>query len=290
MQMRVIDVSYHNGAIQWPLVANQVDAAIIRCGYRGYGAAGSLAVDPNFRANIQGALAAGLPVGAYWCTQALSDEEALEEAAFCREILKPFEITYPVYLDSEWMEPNAQGRADQISKQRRTQYALTWMREMKTYGYAAGLYTGESWFTDYIDGPAIAAEGFEIWLAKWGSQPPRHQHMGWQYTQSEKILGVPTLADMSKFYVNYVEEASDVIRYQKLSDIPNNWDAEGNPRATIERLMNAKIINGDGSDPYGNGDIIDLSHDMVRTLIMEYRGGAFDKKLTAVGLPPAVEF
>ena len=79
-----------------------------------------------------------------------------------------------------------------------------------------------------------------------------------------------------------------MIRYQKLSDIPNNWDAEGNPRATIERLMNAKIINGDGSDPYGNGDIIDLSHDMVRTLIMEYRGGAFDKKLTAVGLPPAV--
>ena len=64
MQMRVIDVSYHNGDIQWPLVANQVDAAIIRCGYRGYGAAGSLAVDPNFRANIQGALAAGLPVGA----------------------------------------------------------------------------------------------------------------------------------------------------------------------------------------------------------------------------------
>ena len=146
----------------------------------------SLAVDPNFRANIQGALAAGLPVGAYWCTQALSDEEALEEAAFCREILKPFEITYPVYLDSEWMEKNAQGRADQISKQRRTRYALTWMREMKTYGYAAGLYTGESWFTDYIDGPAIAAEGFEIWLAKWSSVRPIHQHMGWQYTQSEK--------------------------------------------------------------------------------------------------------
>ena len=53
--------------------------------------------------------------------------------------------------------------------------------------------------------------------------------------------------------------------------------------------MDAGIIQGDGSDPTGNGDVIDLSHDQVRTLVFDYRGGAFDRKLMAVGLEPAIQ-
>ena len=79
------------------------------------------------------------------------------------------------------------------------------------------------------------------------------------------------------------------VRYKKLKDIPNNWDREGNPRATIEKLMDAGILNGDGSDPEGNDDVIDLSHDMVRTLILEYRGGAFDRALIKAGFEPAIK-
>lgn len=86
-----------------------------------------------------------------------------------------------------------------------------------------------------------------------------------------------------------LQEEEDMVRYKRLSDIPNNWDKEGNPRATIEKLMNAGILNGDGSDVNGNDDVIDLSHDMVRTLILEYRGGAFDRKLIAEGLEPEVK-
>lgn len=85
------------------------------------------------------------------------------------------------------------------------------------------------------------------------------------------------------------EDKTDMVRYERLSDIPDNWDKAGNPRATIELLMNAKILAGDGSDPEGNNDVIDLSHDMVRALIFEYRGGAFDRKLIAQGFPQAVE-
>lgn len=84
------------------------------------------------------------------------------------------------------------------------------------------------------------------------------------------------------------EEDDDMVRYKKLSDIPNHWDKAGNPRATIEKLMDAGILGGDGSDPTGNDDVIDLSHDMVRTIILEYRGGAFDRKLIAAGMEPAV--
>jgi N-acetylmuramoyl-L-alanine amidase len=77
----------------------------------------------------------------------------------------------------------------------------------------------------------------------------------------------------------------EVKRYQRLSDIPNDFGF----RDIIEKLMNAKIINGDGSDPAGNNDVIDLSHDQVRSLVFEYRGGAFDRKLISEGMDPAVK-
>ena len=76
-----------------------------------------------------------------------------------------------------------------------------------------------------------------------------------------------------------------IVRYQKLKDIPNEWGF----RDIIEILMNAGIIQGDGSDPVGNTDVIDLSHDQVRSLIFEYRGGAFDRKLIAMGMEPVVK-
>ena len=48
---------------------------------------------------------------------------------------------------------------------------------------------------------------------------------------------------------------------------------------SVEKLMDAGIIQGDGSDSTGNGDVIHLSHDQVRTLVFIYRGGGFDAKL-----------
>ena len=79
------------------------------------------------------------------------------------------------------------------------------------------------------------------------------------------------------------EEDENVVRYKFLADIPVTF------RPTIGTLMDAGIIQGDGSDPTGNGDVIDLSHDQVRTLVFAYRGGAFDAKLRAAGLTPAVQ-
>lgn len=79
------------------------------------------------------------------------------------------------------------------------------------------------------------------------------------------------------------EEEDEMVRYERLTDIPEGF------RGIIEKLMNAGIIAGDGSDPTGNNDRIDLSHDQVRSLIFEYRGGAFDRKLMAMGMKPVVE-
>lgn len=73
-----------------------------------------------------------------------------------------------------------------------------------------------------------------------------------------------------------------MVYYAKLADVPDKF------RPTIDKLMTAGIIQGDGSDATGNRDVINLSHDTVRTLVFVYRGGGFDRQLQAAGLTPAV--
>ena len=86
--------------------------------------------------------------------------------------------------------------------------------------------------------------------------------------------------------VQYIqrEDEDDMVRYEKLENIPNDYGF----RDVIGRLMDAQILKGDGSDPTGNDDVIDLSHDQVRTLVLEYRGGAFDRKLISMGMEPII--
>lgn len=86
--------------------------------------------------------------------------------------------------------------------------------------------------------------------------------------------------------VQYIqrEDEDDMVRYEKLENIPNDYGF----RDVIGRLMDAQVLKGDGSDPTGNNDIIDLSHDQVRTLVLEYRGGAFDRKLISMGMEPVI--
>lgn len=77
-------------------------------------------------------------------------------------------------------------------------------------------------------------------------------------------------------------EENEVVTYEKLKDVPEKF------RPIIDKLMTAGIIQGDGSDKTGNGDIINLTHEQVRTLVFIYRGGGFDRKLQAVGMETAV--
>ena len=107
-----IDISKHNGNIDWNAVKNSgVQYVILRCGYRG-SASGVLVEDQKFKSNIQGATAAGLKVGIYFFSQAVNEVEAVEEASMTLSLIKNYRITYPVYIDVE----SANGRADGISK------------------------------------------------------------------------------------------------------------------------------------------------------------------------------
>lgn len=78
------------------------------------------------------------------------------------------------------------------------------------------------------------------------------------------------------------EDEEDMVRYQKLKDIPDDCKF----RSIVDDLMTSGIIAGDGSDPDGNDDVIDLSHDMVRMLVFNYRAGVYDDKIEAAGIKP----
>lgn len=205
MTLKVIDVSQHNGTITWKNVKNKVDAVILRAGYRGYGSAGTLTEDKKFRANASAVNALGIPVGVYWLSQALNETEAREEAAYLVKLLKPFRIAYPVYLDSEYCEQNANGRGDRISKAQRTKNALTFLAAIKAAGYTAGLYCAENWFTDEIDGDTIRDAGYTIWCARLAGKPRIGDHDAWQYTWTAKVPGISGDVDMSEFYRDFTE-------------------------------------------------------------------------------------
>ena len=81
----------------------------------------------------------------------------------------------------------------------------------------------------------------------------------------------------------YDKEEDEVVTYKYLKDIPDKF------RPIINDLMTAGIIQGDGSDPTGNGDVINLTHEQVRTLVFVYRGGGFDRRLAEKGMETAVK-
>lgn len=203
MTLNVIDVSEYNGNIDWKRVKGSIDAAIIRAGYRGYGSAGILVTDKKFAINAEGANAQGIPIGVYWLSQALNEAEAREEAMYLVNLLKPYDIDFPVYLDSEYCKQDGNGRGDRIGKDQRTKNTLAFLAAIKAAGYKAGLYCAESWFSDEIDGTAVRNAGYTIWCARLAGKPRIGDHDAWQYSWKGSVNGISGDVDLNYFYTDF---------------------------------------------------------------------------------------
>lgn len=138
----VIDVSKYNGSINWNKV--ETNAVIIRLGYRGYGS-GKCVLDDAFATNIKGADKAGIPIGLYFFTQAITVAEAKEEANFVLNNIGKYEVSYPIYIDSEYSNTQRNGRADKIGKSLRTNIVKAFCETIQNAGYKAGVYASTSW-------------------------------------------------------------------------------------------------------------------------------------------------
>ncbi len=193
-----IDVSKWNGTIDWTAVKNSgVNYVIIRCGYRG-SSTGALVEDPKFKANIQGANAAGLKVGVYFFSQAVNKAEAVEEASMTIELIKKYKISYPVFLDVE----GSGGRGDKIDKATRTDVIKAYCETVQNAGYTAGVYANKSWLNDKIDAGQLSK--YKVWLAQYAATPTyTGRYDMWQYKSTGKISGISGNVDLNISYLGY---------------------------------------------------------------------------------------
>ncbi len=193
-----IDVSKWNKEIDWTKVkAAGVEFAIIRAGYRGY-TTGSLVVDPYFEANIKGATDAGILTGVYFFTQAVNEVEAVEEASMVIELLKKYDIQYPVFIDTEGVGGN--GRADGLDVATRTAVCEAFCRTIASEGYMAGVYASRNWYNNMLETKNL--EEYYIWLAEYRSEPLyKGSYQMWQYTSKGQIDGIEGNVDLNISYL-----------------------------------------------------------------------------------------
>ncbi len=190
-----IDVSKYQQDIDWEQVAaDGVEYAFIRVGIRGY-ATGALVEDDYFAENVEEALAQGISVGVYFYSQAITVEEAEEEADFVLEAIEGMDITYPVVIDIETVG-EADARADALTQEERTEVCIAFCERIAEAGYTPMIYGNTETFTLLLDLEQIA--DYERWIAYYDEAlcfP--YEFSIWQYTHYGTVAGIDGSADLN---------------------------------------------------------------------------------------------
>lgn len=195
-----VDVSEHNGNINWSVAKDNIQFAIIRAGY------GSTHTDAKFTVNADACTQYSIPFGIYWFSYALSVQDAVDEANYCCSLLSNYTLSYPVFYDWEYDSDdyftNQIGRS--ATNQERENFARAFMNTVIGNGYEAGLYSNK----DYIgnDAQGYIGKGFHfiltepqyhLWYAEWQVSSPYYECEIWQYGQGS-VAGFPTQVDLNK--------------------------------------------------------------------------------------------
>ena len=194
-----IDVSSYQGEIDWKAVRDAgVEFAMIRLGYRGY-ASGELDLDDCFQSNMEGAQAVGLPVGVYFFSQALNEEEAVQEAEYVLEYLQGYELQYPVIFD--WEEIAVDARTDDMNMVLLTGCAKAFCETIEQAGYEAGVYFNQEY--GYTQMNLQSLKDYYFWLAEYRENPTfYYDFQMWQYTNEGHVPGIPEQVDLNIAFFN----------------------------------------------------------------------------------------
>ncbi|MFI3199990.1 MAG: glycoside hydrolase family 25 protein [Eubacteriales bacterium] len=198
LSQKGIDVARFQGDINWEKVAgDNISFAMIRVGARGYGS-GAIILDEKFHNNIQGALAAGVEVGVYFYTQAITTEEAIEEAQLVIQELAAYKdrVTWPVVLDVEDPESNT-ARTHEITRSQRTDYTITFLEMVEAEGYEPMIYGNMYSLLKMLD--IYRIEEYPKWYANYNMDNVYYPYKMdiWQYTDSGRVDGISTAVDLN---------------------------------------------------------------------------------------------
>ena len=166
-----IDVSSYQGDINWQLVREDgVEFAFLRLGFRGYGEEGNIRLDDKFEANYEGAHNAGLDVGVYFYSQAISVEEAIEEAHFVLDKLNGRPLEYPIVFDWETVYTGSDEdipRTEDVMPHTLTLSAIAFCETIQDAGYEAMIYTNKRQAVLKYDMRQLA--NYPVWLAQYNT-------------------------------------------------------------------------------------------------------------------------
>lgn len=193
-----IDVSKYQADIDWNAVSEDgVEYAFIRLGIRGY-SSGEIVLDDYFEKNIKNANKAGVKVGVYFFTQAVTVEEAEEEANFVLENLSGYQVDYPIVYDVE-MITSGNGRANKLSREERTAITLAFCNKIQEAGYTPMIYGNIKCFTKMLDMNQL--EEYEKWYAFYDNYMYfPYQVSVWQYTDKGTVKGIKGKVDLNISY------------------------------------------------------------------------------------------
>ena len=196
-----VDVSKYQKNIDWNQIKKAgVSFVIVRIGYRGYGAAGTLVLDPMFEEHFTNVKNAGLKVGVYFFSQATTEAEAREEAFACAYVLNGRKLDYPIFFDTEASgASNGSGRADGLGMEDRTKCAIAFCEEVKAQGYKPGVYASTLWYRKRIDLNSL--KKYTIWNAHYGVASSPIDCALWQGTCTARLPGYMGDMDVNISYI-----------------------------------------------------------------------------------------
>ena len=173
--VKAVDVSKYNIINDYKVLAQQLNHIIIRVGYRA-SATGIITEDDLF----------------------VNEKEAQEQANWVIDKIKPYKINLPIYIDSEYANSAHNGRADSISKSQRTKNIVAFCNRIKEFGYVAGVYASNSWFTSMVEFDKL--KQYHIWCARYSIQKPTIPRYDiWQYG-SEQFIWSNKPVDVNYIY------------------------------------------------------------------------------------------
>ena len=199
-----VDISEHQGTVDWAAVKESgVDFAIIRAGYRGY-TRGRLYDDLEFENNIKGATAAGIKVGVYFFSQAVTTTEAEEEAGYVLEKISGYNVDYPVVFDWEPID-DATARTNAVTGDVVTDCAVAFCKKVSKAGFNTAVYMNKTQSYKFYDLEKIS--NYDLWYAEYQEKPSMYYNFDiWQYTANGTVKGVDSAVDVNISFKDYTKK------------------------------------------------------------------------------------
>lgn len=199
------DLSYHNDKVDFDkLAASECDFVILRIGYRGY-TEGGLVADEKFEEYASEAKRVGLNLGVYFFTQAINEEEAVQEADYVIELLDGMTLEYPVFFDTEYInDSEARTNKEEISRELRSKICIAFCERIREHGYYPMIYASENWIRRNMDLTMLPQ--YELWAPQYRDENDfLYDFSIWQYTEEGSIPGVEGLVDLDISMVDYAQ-------------------------------------------------------------------------------------